>query len=64
MALMFVVCRDYIEDGGNCTVAIGAETLEETIEAAVEHAYGTHGEEDTPTLREVIRDNIRQGALT
>jgi predicted small metal-binding protein len=59
MALMFVACSDYIDEG-ECTVPIGAETLEETIEAAVEHAYGTHGEEDTPALRELIRDNIRE----
>lgn len=63
MALMFVACSDYIDEG-DCTVTIGAETLEEAIEAAVEHAYGTHGEEDTPALRQLIRDNIRQGALT
>jgi predicted small metal-binding protein len=59
MALLFVACSDYIDEG-ECTVTIGAETLEETIEAAVEHAYGTHGEEDTPALRELIRDNIRE----
>ena len=63
MALMFVACRDYIEEG-NCTVTLAAETLEETIEAAVEHAYSTHGEEDTPALRGLIRDGIKQGALT
>ncbi len=63
MALMFVACSDYIDEG-DCTVTIGAETLEETIEAAVEHAYATHGEEDTPALREVIRDNIRERAYT
>lgn len=63
MALMFVVCRDVIDDS-DCTVTLCADTLEETIEAAVEHAYSTHGEEDTPTLRSAIRDNIRQGAVT
>jgi predicted small metal-binding protein len=63
MAMMFIACSDYIDEG-DCTVTVGAETLEETIEAAVEHAYGTHGEEDTPMLRELIRDNIRQGAFT
>lgn len=62
MALMFVACSDYVDDN-DCTVTLAAETLEETIEAAVEHAHGTHGEEDTPTLRGLIRDSIRQGAL-
>lgn len=63
MALMFVACSNYLADT-ECTVTLAAETLEETIEAAVEHAYSTHGEEDTPTLRGLIRDGIRVGALT
>jgi len=63
MALMFVVCRDFIDDG-DCSVAIGADTHEELIEAAIEHAYATHGEEDSPALRSSIRENIRESALT
>ena len=57
MALMFIACDDYIADEP-CTVVIGAETAEDVIESAVEHGYSAHGEEDTPALRQQIRDNL------
>lgn len=62
MAQQFVVCRDFIDDG-DCSVVIGADTLEELIEAAIEHAHATHAEEDTPTLRSQIRQSIRGAAV-
>ncbi len=62
MAQQFISCRDYIDDGG-CSVVIGADTLEELIEAAIEHAHVTHAEEDTPALRAYIRQNIRGAAF-
>lgn len=61
MAQHFVFCRDYIDDG-ECSVVIGADTLEELIETAIEHAHATHAEEDTPALRAYIRQNIREAA--
>lgn len=63
MGLTFVLCRTYMDDA-ECTVALGAESLEEVIEAAVEHAHTAHAEEDTPELRERIRGGIREGQLT
>lgn len=57
---MFISCRDYI-DYDDCSVELGAGTMEELIEAAVEHAHQTHAEEDTPALRAYIRQNV-QGA--
>ena len=62
MAQQCISCRDYIDDG-DCSVVIGADTLEELIEAAVEHAHTTHAEEDTPALRSYIRQNIRGEAI-
>jgi predicted small metal-binding protein len=61
MAQHFITCRDFIDDG-DCSVLIGADTLEELVETAVEHAHCTHAEEDTPTLRAYIRQNIRDAA--
>jgi predicted small metal-binding protein len=58
MAQQFVVCREYLHDG-DCSIVIGADSLEELVEAAIEHAYATHAEEDTPALRAYIRQNIR-----
>ena len=63
MAQQCISCRDYIDDG-DCSVVIGADTLEELVEAAIEHAHMTHAEEDTPTLRAYIRQNVRGVALT
>lgn len=60
MVRIFVSCRKVLEDS-ECTVAISAESAEELIEAAIEHLYASHAEEDTPTLREQIRNAIREG---
>jgi predicted small metal-binding protein len=62
MPSMFVLCRDVINDA-ECSVAIGAQTHEELIEAAIEHAYATHSEEDTPALRQAIRECTREGSF-
>lgn len=59
MAQFFVYCGDYVDDG-DCTVFIGANTLEELIETAIEHAHAGHAEEDTPALRSYIRQNVRE----
>lgn len=61
MAHYLISCRDYIDDG-DCTVVIGANTVEELIETAIEHAHAAHAEEDTPTLRSYIRQSIAQTA--
>lgn len=57
MARMFVSCRRIVDDA-RCTVEISAESAEELIEAAIEHAYACHAEEDTPALREQIRNSF------
>lgn len=59
MAQFFVFCGDYIDDG-DCSVFIGASTLEELIETAIEHAHASHAEEDTPALRSSIRQSVRE----
>jgi predicted small metal-binding protein len=46
----YIDCRQYPSDIG-CTVAIFADTDEELLEAAVQHAVSIHGHEDTPELR-------------
>jgi predicted small metal-binding protein len=61
MAQQIVFCRDYIDDG-DCTVFFGANTLEELVEVAIEHAHAVHAEEDTPALRAYIRQNVREEA--
>ena len=38
-----------------CTLALSADTENELLEAAVQHAVAVHGHHDTPELREQIR---------
>ena len=57
----FVDCRE-IPSEMNCTVAISADSEEEVLDAAVQHAVAVHGHEDTPELREMVRGGIHEGA--
>ena len=57
MARKVVDCREYPNEVG-CTLAISGEE-EEVVRAATEHATSVHGEEDTPELREKIRELLR-----
>lgn len=50
MIRKFIDCRNFPSER-NCTVAIFADTEQELIEAAVQHAVSVHGHEDTPELR-------------
>jgi predicted small metal-binding protein len=60
MARRFVDCRETPSDM-NCTVAISADSEEEVLEAAVQHAISVHGHEDGPELRDMVRSGIREG---
>ena len=39
----------------NCTVSLAADSDEELLEAAVQHAVAVHGHADTPELRKQIQ---------
>ena len=58
MARMFVDCREYPSEK-NCTVAISADTREELVDAAVQHAVAVHGHHDSPELREALANMIK-----
>jgi hypothetical protein len=51
-----VDCRRFESDAG-CTLTIIGEE-EELIGAAAQHAASVHGHEDTPELREQIREML------
>ncbi len=61
MARKYIDCREAVEIE-DCTVAISADTTEEVVEAAVEHGVKRHGFEDTPELREQIKDAVKEGS--
>jgi len=55
---MVIDCREFPSEM-NCTIAISADTKQELIEAAVQHAVTVHRHEDSPELREQISQAIK-----
>ena len=58
------MARKYVDCRGtpslmNCTVAIAADSEDELVEAAVQHAVSVHSHEDSAELREMVRQGIR-----
>jgi predicted small metal-binding protein len=58
MARMMIDCREYPSEM-NCTIAISADSKQELINAAVQHAVAVHGHADSPELREQIGKMIK-----
>jgi predicted small metal-binding protein len=56
----YIDCRE-VPSESHCTVAISADSEAELLEAAVQHAVAVHGHEDTPELRTMIRQAMREG---
>jgi len=44
---------------GDCTLSISG-TLEEVMEAQVQHAVSVHGQEDGPGLRDLIASYLKE----
>jgi predicted small metal-binding protein len=57
----YIDCREVPSESG-CTVAISADSETELLEAAVQHAVAVHRHEDTPELRSMIKQAMRDGA--
>jgi predicted small metal-binding protein len=60
MGRKYIDCRDY-PSASKCTVAISADSEDELIEAAVQHAVKVHGHEDSGTLREQLKQAVKDG---
>ena len=60
MARYFIDCREFPSDI-HCTVALSADTKEELLEAALQHAVRVHGYEDSPAVRAEIEGALKQG---
>jgi predicted small metal-binding protein len=58
MARKYVDCREMPSEA-NCTVAIAADSEDEVVEAAVQHAAAVHSHEDSSELRDEIRKGVR-----
>jgi predicted small metal-binding protein len=60
MARKYIDCRDYPSESG-CTVAISADSQDELVDAAAQHAVQVHGHQDGPELRSQLNQIVREG---
>ena len=60
MSRRYIDCREFPSEA-QCTVAISADSDDELIEAAVQHAVQRHAHQDGPQLRGTLRELIKSG---
>lgn len=60
MMRKYIDCRD-VPSEMNCTIAIAADSEEELLEAAVQHAVAVHGHSDSPEFRSQLRSALKEG---
>lgn len=61
MGRKYIDCRDYPSDA-HCTVALSADSDQELLEAAVQHAVAVHQHQDSPALRETLKTMFKEGS--
>ncbi|GAB3625275.1 hypothetical protein PTE30175_01569 [Pandoraea terrae] len=60
MSRKYIDCRAFPSDI-KCTVALSADSEDELLEAAVQHAVSVHKHEDSPELRKMLRSAFQDG---
>jgi predicted small metal-binding protein len=60
MSRKYIDCREFPSDM-NCSVAISADSEQELLEAAVQHAVAVHQHQDTPELRSQLQQLFKEG---
>ncbi len=60
MARKYIDCREFPSEK-NCTVALSADTEDELLEAAVQHAVKVHQHQDSPELRSQLKACFKDG---
>jgi len=60
MSRKYIDCREFPSET-HCSIAISADTEEELLKVAVQHAVAVHGHTDTPELREQVKQCIKEG---
>jgi predicted small metal-binding protein len=60
MSRQYIDCREY-PSTMNCSVALSADTSNELLEAAVQHAVSVHGHTDSPDLRKQLSSMFKAG---
>jgi hypothetical protein len=54
----YVDCREFPSEN-NCSLKISG-TQDEVLAAATQHAVSSHGHQDSPELREMLRSGLRE----
>lgn len=60
MTRKFIDCREFPSDT-HCSVAISADSEEELMQAAVDHAVSVHHHSDSPELRQQLHRMFKDG---
>lgn len=60
MSRKYIDCREFPSES-NCTVAISADSEDELIDAAAQHAAQVHGHQDSAELRAQLKGAVREG---
>jgi predicted small metal-binding protein len=60
MSRKYIDCREYPSDI-KCSLALSADSADELLEAAVQHAVAVHGFQDSPELRKELRSMFKNG---
>lgn len=60
MTRKYIDCREFPSDM-HCTVALSADSDQELLDAAVQHAVTVHQHVDTPELRQQIVQLFKEG---
>lgn len=61
MSRMYIDCRNYPSEM-NCTLSMSADSEQELLEAAVQHAVAVHGHTDSAELRSQLRSLLKTEA--
>ncbi|VXB19081.1 conserved hypothetical protein [Burkholderia sp. 8Y] len=60
MTRKYIDCRECSSDS-NCTVALAADSEDELMQAAVQHAVSVHQHQDSPELRTELKKFFHDG---
>lgn len=60
MGRKHIDCREYPSEM-KCTVALSADSEDELLEAAVQHAVAVHKHADAPEFRKQLRSMFKDG---
>ena len=60
MARKYIDCREFPSDT-NCSVTIAADSEQELMDVAVQHAVSVHHHQDTPDLRHQRKQVMHEG---